>query len=115
MTQFSYNQKRKADSIFKLLRSQTSEFLIERHITQCETCDGTGVPACKLPGRSEYCWPDTDEYCDKCYGLGYLGYDKIIDFNGTKYMCSKCQSIGCDECDHTGFVDWISHIMGKGK
>ena len=115
MIAFTQRQKNKAENIFKMLRKQTPEFLEEKQITKCDHCDGTGLNATKLDGQSGYSWADTNSYCDKCYGVGYLGYDKSIDFDGTKYMCPVCQSVGCKDCEDTGFVDWITHIMGKGK
>ena len=29
-----------------------------------------------------------------------------------RYECSNCEGKGCDECNQTGFLDWIEKVVG---
>lgn len=101
---------KRADNLFRQLKRQTSEWLESHSVDKCQQCDGTGLKASKLLNGG-YSW-DTHAYCDKCYGVGFVGIKNTMNFDGEKYICKQCQSVGCRKCDFTGFVDWITYAMG---
>ncbi len=115
MTELGDTSAWKSDKLFSMIRKQPKKWLEENEIDLCESCDGTGLRASKLKAKGGYTW-DNHSYCDDCYGVGYLHIKRGLSFsNSEKYICPTCQSVGCEECDYTGFVDWIRHAMGKAK
>ena len=112
MTEFDMTQIYKSHNLFLKLRQQPIEWLVKHEIEICENCHGTGLNATKI--QEGYSWNGMD-YCNECYGVGYIGIKASMNFDGTHYVCPYCQSIGCNKCERTGFVDWIQHAMGKRK
>jgi hypothetical protein len=74
------------------------------NIKMCTECGGSGLP-CKPKQEITYWQPGT--ICEKCGGFGY----KFNEVNG-QYICKKCNGTGCNKCNHTGFVDWVTNAMG---
>jgi len=70
-------------------------------INRCGHCDSTG-----LKDRSMSKCP---YFCFNCGGTGYVGYEKIYK----SYTCRMCNGSGCDICDYTGMVDWVTHANGR--
>ena len=104
-------QVRRANNIFNYLRKMSKEFHQHNEIVICDSCNGTGTGATSYDGC--YSW-DCRTYCDKCYGVGYLGFSKkrkMID--AEHFICSKCEGVGCENCKHIGIVDWVANIMGR--
>lgn len=115
MTDLHFGEQRqyRSQNLFLMIRKQSKEWFEEHGIEKCKACDGTGLKASKLQSGGGYMW-DNQSYCDKCYGVGYVGIKTALSFGtNEKYICPECQSIGCEQCDMTGFVDWITHAMGK--
>lgn len=113
--EFDNIRRWKSDNLFQMVKTQPKEWFREYHIEKCEQCHGTGLKVSKNfgEGYSSYSW-DCQSYCEECYGIGYLNIKEAMPFgNDDLYICPNCQSIGCDKCNNTGFVDWIAHAMGR--
>jgi len=108
MTSLRSDQRRKANSLFAKLKKQPKEWFEKNNIIKCELCEGSGLQANKIP-MGGYSW-DGRNYCEECYGIGYLGIATGMQFDDGQYACKKCQTVGCPDCTN-GFVDWITHAM----
>jgi len=75
----------------------------------CPKCEGSGLPAKKSSNDITFWQPGN--YCDKCYGFGVLGLNKIYD----EYICKNCHGAGCEKCNNRGTVDWITNVVLKRK
>jgi DnaJ-class molecular chaperone len=106
------SQISRAHNFFKQLLSTDPERLKKLEIVKCKSCDGTGLGGIKKLPTGGYSWPDTCSYCEDCYGVGFKGLRNLKTFDNRKYICGKCNGVGCDKCDD-GFVDWITHAMGR--
>lgn len=77
----------------------------------CKNCGGTGLSGL-FGNNGNYLWNGTD-YCDKCYGIGFINIDnKFNSLTDELYICQKCEGVGCDSCNNTGLVDWVGNTMG---
>jgi hypothetical protein len=108
------SQINRAHNFFtKLLRTEKS-ILDEKGITRCDSCDGTGLDGIvKMNDGSGYSWPNINSFCDECHGVGFRGLRNLKTFDDKTYICGTCEGVGCDECHQTGYVDWITHAMGR--
>lgn len=103
------DQQTRANRLFSILRKKPPEYFAKTKIEKCSNCDGTGLVV-----RGEYndfSW-DCNSYCDKCFGVGYLGIGEVFQIDDVTFLCRKCNGVGCDDCNR-GFTDWVSHIMGR--
>ena len=91
----------KIHSVIKHFEYIFPEELAKTDIKRCGHCDATG-----LQDRSQATHPF---YCFNCGGTGYVGYEKIKK----AFTCRMCNGSGCDLCDWTGMVDWVTHAMGR--
>lgn len=107
-----YNQLRKAHNFFKQLHISDPTRLEELGIEKCEACDGTGLGGIVKLQQGGYSWANTTDFCDKCHGVGFNGLRNLKTFDDEKFICGKCNGVGCGECKD-GFVDWITHAMGR--
>ena len=114
MTNLNEKEMMRAHNLFVQLKKQPEKWFKDNGVTKCNKCNGTGLSASKLRDTGGYSW-DTTSYCNTCYGVGFIGLKRVLNFDGKKYMCPKCQTVGCHLCNRTGFVDWITHIMRKVK
>ena len=106
------NQKAKANNFFKRMLATKSNLLEENDITKCEKCDGTGCGKITKLKVGGYSW-DPTQYCNVCHGVGFLGLRNLKTFDEKLFICGECNGVGCQECDQTGFTDWVAHIMGR--
>ena len=113
MTVLNIDEQYRSTNLYVKLQKQPKEWFEKNGIDICEPCHGTGLKATKLNAPGGYSW-DGVSNCDQCYGIGYINIRRGMSFdNNEKYMCPKCQSVGCDECEGNGFVDWIKNAMGN--
>lgn len=106
----SSKEIRRANNFHSYLRSKTPIELYEMEIQMCSECQGTGLSHYKRMKEGGYSW-DSKSYCEKCHGVGYIGFDN--QFDHVTFVCAICDGVGCLECNNTGFTDWISHAMGR--
>lgn len=102
----------KAHNFFTKLLKMDKEFLEKRGIKTCKKCNGTGLGGVVRLAKGGCSW-DTSSFCNKCWGTGFTGIRHLKTFDDKKYICGTCQGVGCSECNNTGFVDWITHAMGR--
>lgn len=105
-------QVHKAHNFFKRLLSIDPEYLKKKGVERCKRCDGTGLAGVVRLAKGGSSW-DTSSFCNKCWGVGFTGIRHLNTFDDKKFICGTCQGVGCDECNRTGFVDWITHAMGR--
>jgi DnaJ-class molecular chaperone len=106
------DQIARAHNFFKQLLFTDSERLKKLEIIKCPKCYGTGLGGIVKLQQGGYSWADTTSYCENCHGVGYKGLRNLKTFDDKKYICGKCNGVGCKDCDE-GFVDWITHAMGR--
>jgi hypothetical protein len=124
-----HDEVQKTNTIHKFLKSKNVKELEELKIYKCGHCNGTGIPKNEnfMIWHSyvrKYMW-DTVNFCKNCKGVGYVylgnpdvsnlgDYDCLSGYNidGVNFVCKSCNGMGCGKCNHTGIVDWVSHIMG---
>lgn len=106
------SQTAKANNFFKQLLKTDPELLEEKGLTKCSKCDGTGLGGINKLLKGGYSW-DPTQYCDECYGVGFLGIRNLKTFDEKLFICGVCNGVGCGDCDQTGFTDWIAHAMGR--
>lgn len=104
-------QVSRANRFHVILKAKDEEYLDENDIKKCDECNGTGLRYIELSDGSKG-W-DTTGYCDECNGIGFKGVSNGFQVDSTSYICRLCDGIGCDECEHTGVVDWVTHLMGR--
>lgn len=111
--------KIRSDCIYKFLKSQSNDYFKENNIIECDKCDNTGLIHTKTFDKATKIYIsswDTMNYCDKCNGLGYIinnSYKDELQIDPINFICKNCNGIGCDECDNTGIVDWVAHLVGR--
>lgn len=102
----------KANNFFKQILNTDPESLEEKGLEKCNKCDGTGLGGITKLHRGGYSW-DPTQYCDECRGVGFLGMRKLKTFDEKLFICGVCNGVGCEECEGSGFTDWIAHAMGR--
>lgn len=109
----SENQNKRSTKFYMFLRKQPECFLKEHDIVKCKKCNGRGID-CFESSDGNISW-DCMNYCDECKGVGYKGYETLIKLNETQYICKECGFIGCEKCNYTGTVDWVTNLMQGGE
>jgi DnaJ-class molecular chaperone len=109
-------QKNRANSFYNALKnfmSMKPDEYVESKVEICSTCKGTGLGGVWGDVDSGNCsWNGTD-YCDKCYGVGFINIDnKFRSLTDELFICQNCEGVGCNNCNHTGLVDWVGNVMG---
>jgi len=102
----------RANRFHVILKSKDAEYFKENKITPCEKCNNTGLGGYFENYDGTKGW-DTTSYCDECNGIGFKGVSNGFQVDLTNYICRLCDGIGCKECNYTGVVDWITHMMGR--
>jgi len=100
--ELGYNQHINANRLHITIKNFQIKFPNEFEktgIKVCKYCNGSGL-------TNRY---NMDDFCDTCYAVGFVGFDKI----GEDYICRTCNGIGCGLCNDHGIIDWISHAMGS--
>ncbi len=105
------NQIRRANRFHAILKTKDDKYFEENIITPCIDCHNTGLSYFENSDGTKS-W-DTSTYCDECNGIGFKGVSNGFQVDLTNFICRLCDGIGCDECSHTGVVDWIAHMMGR--
>lgn len=55
-------------------------------------------------------------FCDTCDGHGsYYYFTTSYDDNTDHSVVNNIRSRGCENCDMTGYVDWITHVKNKDR
>jgi len=88
---------------------------IESGIQICKDCHGTGLGGVwkSSLGGDDHGW-DPNNYCDKCYGVGFININKKLKaLSDEIFICNNCQGVGCSKCNLSGMVDWVANIMGR--
>jgi len=105
-------QSHRANILHSFIKKQSPAYFDFANVVICEICNGVGLENCGKSQDGGYHW-DGKSYCDACFGIGYIGVSGGMKVSESDYMCRNCDSIGCKECNMTGVVDWIAHIMGR--
>jgi hypothetical protein len=72
---------------------------------KCPDCKGSGLANVIQTRNNDFMWDGT--YCQTCKGTKFRNINlKRNDI----FLCFKCKGFGCDLCDSTGFIDWITNI-----
>lgn len=95
-------QKEKCEKI----RSMLLRLYDKNDLHFCEKCDGTGLDYKKLKNGDKF-W-DMISYCDNCYGVGI---NRQYYKSGSCQVICKCNGIGCELCNNTGYMDWVTVIL----
>ena len=103
-----YDMQTRSNKIFKTIKDFEIMFPDEfkqTGIHKCDHCSGSG-------------FEDKHQMinCSYCGGMGYKGFEQISGH----FICRSCNAYGCDNCNCTGIVDWVTHangsdLMSKGK
>ncbi len=108
-------QKNRSDRFNRFLKQQSECYFKENNIIQCEKCDGSGLDYTKSYDEDAdiFCssW-DTHSYCDNCSGIGHTGFKDDIQIDLLNFICRYCDGVGCERCNDTGIVDWVTNMMG---
>jgi hypothetical protein len=104
-------QKVRANMFHNILKHKNDKYFEENNIIPCKKCKKTGLSFFEN-SNGERSW-DTNSYCDECNGIGFKGVANGLQVDLTNFICRKCDGIGCKECNDTGVVDWIAHMMGR--
>ena len=108
-------QKNRSDRFHSFLKKQPENYFKENNINLCKKCDGSGLDYIKSYDEEVdiFCssW-DTYNYCSYCNGIGYKGFKDDIQIDLLNFICRDCNGIGCEECNNTGIVDWVTNMMG---
>ena len=75
----------------------------------CEEFEKTGIKRCGHCNATGLSNIHQIYFCSYCGGTGYVGYEKIKK----AYTCRHCNGGGCDICEYTGMVDWVTHANGR--
>ena len=105
-------QIRRAHNFFRQLKASDDKLLEDKGITVCDSCEGTGLGGIVKLQMGGYSW-DPVQYCDECHGVGFRGLRNSNTIDDKHFICGECNGVGCFECGHTGFTDWIAHAMGR--
>ena len=105
-------QINKANNFFKRLLITDPKVLIDKGLMRCNKCSGTGLGGINKLKVGGYSW-DASKYCNVCHGVGFLGLRNLKTFDENLFICGECNGVGCENCDRTGFTDWIAHAMGR--
>ena len=105
-------QTSRANNFFKQILITDPELLEEKGLLKCKKCDATGLGGLIKLHKGGYSW-DPTQYCDKCHGVGFTGMRNLKTFDEKLFICGECNGVGCKECEHSGFTDWIAHAMGR--
>ena len=108
-------QRNRSDRFHKFLKQQPINYFKKNHIILCEKCNGTGLDHTKIYDEENdnvICSWDTHSFCDNCNGIGYKGFKDDIQIDLLNFICRNCDGIGCESCNNTGIVDWVTNMMG---
>ena len=97
--------KKQQRQVFRQIKTQLNAVL------KCEKCNGTGLEGWQK-NNEDYKWNNTDEFCDKCHGIGFINIDKKWLKSDELFICNRCNGFGCSKCEYTGIVSWIVHARG---
>ena len=109
----------RSNCIYKFLKNKSEDYFEENDIIKCNQCNNTGLEHSKLFDKDSKTvitsW-DTMNYCSKCKGVGYIlnnSYEDESQIDSINFVCKNCNGSGCRECDNTGIVDWVAHMVGR--
>lgn len=109
------NQKRRAYCLYNAINN----FMIIKPdeynrygINKCEECNGTGLEGWKKINKI-YKWNNSEDFCDKCQGVGFINFSKNWLKSYELFICDKCNGFGCSKCEYIGLVNWLSHARGE--
>ncbi|RLD63312.1 MAG: hypothetical protein DRI84_09835 [Bacteroidetes bacterium] len=109
-------QVARANRFHAILKTKGKEYFKENNIVPCSCCDKTGLRYTKMTDVNGEVYAtgwDTSSFCNECNGIGYKGIANGFQIDILNFICRNCDGIGCGECNHSGVVDWVTHMMGR--
>ncbi len=85
------------------LREYIIKHKLKENYKKCGYCNGTGLEGVGI-NDGGFSWEGG--FCYHCNGIGYNELKKLEGM----VTCSKCEGIGCLQCNNLGLLDWISAL-----